>query len=334
VIAIPPEVWQRLGAPPEGEFLRARIALPDVTARVLVAVDSARMRHLLIALESNETDLRDTQSRGLSVVTRELHLPGSPLARYLDITCHEIAGHSVFDLIGGEIGEVLRAGTSLPAEIVSRVLAKWRRFWGELPTTALRREETVGLFGELWFLSMWLLPIIGTQDAVASWRGPFGARHDFEWPGCSVEVKATTLTRGRIHKINGIDQLEPPENGKLLFFSLLLREEGGATNTLPALVKTSRVLLQSDANALTRFETGLLRSGYSPAHDEEYEKLKFRIADGSLFVVRENFPRVTNAQFTGGLSRGVERISYEINLGGFEHLRLARSPFEEADWSR
>src|SRR5687768_12514986 len=65
---------------------------------------------------------------------------------------------------------------------------------------------------------------------------PFGARHDFEWQGKSIEIKTTVSTRGRIHKVNGIDQLRPPEHGELLFFSLRVREEASAANTLPKLV--------------------------------------------------------------------------------------------------
>src|SRR5262249_35908769 len=155
-----------------------------------------------------------------------------------DMMCEEQAGHEAFDLVGGEIAARLATGRERAPEVVARVLAKWRRFWSQLTTPALSREEQLGLFAELWFLSVWLLPRVGAVEAVRRWRGPSAARHDFEWPGHSVEVKATTSTRGRIHRIHGLEQLAPPEQGELLFFSLRLREEGGATNTLPSLVAT------------------------------------------------------------------------------------------------
>ena len=48
------------------------------------------------------------------------------------------------------------------------------------------------------------------------------------------------------HKINGIDQLSPPENGELFLFSLRLREEQGADKTLPSLIAFCREKLKED----------------------------------------------------------------------------------------
>ena len=323
------DVWTHLEqARPTGDNLTARTAVSSVGTRLRCAIDSEGRRHLLIALNVDEHDIRDTQSRGLSVVTRDLVVRGESAARYLDIQCLDAAGHDAFDLIGGELAtELSRAGSS-PAESVKRVLARWRRFWGQLPRTLLTREELLGLFAELWFLFVWLYPAVGLVEAVQRWRGPFGSRHDFEWAGKSVEVKATTSSRGRIHRINGIDQLLPPEEGELLFFSLHLREEAGATNTLPALVNTILQRLNSDVDALSRFETALAQTGYSPAHNEEYSKLHLRVIDEGLFSVRDDFPRITAHQFRAGVPAGIERIEYEINLGTFDCLRIARIPQE------
>ncbi|MCF6153750.1 MAG: PD-(D/E)XK motif protein [Candidatus Brocadia sp.] len=326
---IAPDVWSRLEqARPTGENLTARQAVPDITTRLQCALDSEGRRHLLIALHANERDFRDTQSRGINVVTRDLIIRGLPIARYLDIQCLDAAGHMAFDLIGGELADELSHANRMPAEIVKHVLAKWRRFWGQLPRTLLTREELLGLFAELWFLFVWLHPSVGIDEAVQRWRGPFGSRHDFEWAGKSVEVKATTSSRGRIHRINGIDQLLPPEGGELLFFSLHLREEAGATNTLPALVNTILQCLNPDVDALSRFETVLAQTGYSPSHNEEYSKLHLRVIDEGLFSVRDNFPRITAHQFRAGVPAGIERIEYEINLGTFDCLLIARLPQE------
>lgn len=326
---IAPEVWTRLaGARPSGDVLTARLGAPDVTDRLLAALDSEARRHLLIALHPDEEHLHDVESRGLSVVTRELNLPDHTLTHYLDITCHDAAGHDAFDLIGGELAGQIATAAHPPAESVRRVLAKWRRFWGQLPRTLLSHEEQLGLFAELWFLSVWLLSRRTPGDAVAGWRGPSGARHDFEWQSRSVEVKATTSTRGRIHRINGLDQLLPPESGELLFFSLRVREEAGATNTLPLLIDRCRTQMSADADALTRFETSLAQAGYSPSHEEEYARMHLRIVEEGLFPVQADFPRLTPAQFPNGLPAGIERVEYEINLSTFGHLCVARSSVE------
>lgn len=321
---IGPEVWERLGtSQPMGESLTARLAVPGVTNRLLAALDSESRRHLLIQLQPDEVELHDDQSRGVSVTTRELVVHEHGSGRYLDICCNDASGYNALDLIGSEIAGGLDVSGTTPARIVELVLAKWRRFWGELPRQMLSREEQLGLFAELWFLSIWMASLIGTSEAVIRWRGPFSARHDFEWPGRSIEVKATTSVRGRIHRINGLDQLTPPVNGDLLLFSLRLREEAGASNTLPGLITVCRAQMELEPDTLDRFEAALAQANYSPAYEEEYAKLKLRVVDEGLFRVEQDFPRITAASFESGVPSGVERVEYEVNLGGCNHLLIA-----------
>jgi len=325
VNGIPADVWSKLtGTGPVGENLTARIAVPTITERLLAAIDIEGRRHLLIPLKPDDEDLRDIQSRGIRVETRQLTVHDLGTTRYIDFICLDSAGHGAFDLIAGELASGLRAGNSNAAKLGSSVLSKWRRFWALPLWQTLSREAQLGLFAELWFFSVWLIPKVGGIKALAGWRGPFGARHDFEWPGRSVEVKGTTSNRGRAHRINGLDQLLPPETGELLFFSLRLREEGGAINNLPGVIASCRNLL--DGDALDRFESALAQVGYSPAHDEEYAKLKLRVVGQELFRVEGNFPRITPESFAAGLPSGIERVEYEINLSGFDHLRTASSP--------
>jgi len=328
---IAPEVWVRLSSEQvSGETLWARWAAPDVTERLVAALDSDGKRHLLIPVLPSEKGVEDSKSRGMEVATRELAMPNHAPGRYLDLTCHEATGYQAFDLIGGELAERLAADEETAPETVTRVLAKWRRFWGQSPKQLLSREKQIGLFAEVWFLAYWLIPRFGVDEAVVRWRGPFGSRHDFEWPGRSVEIKATTSTRGRIHRINGLDQLAPPDNGTLFCFSLQLREEAGASNTLPNVIAVYRVLSEGHANALSLFENALLQAEYSPVHESEYAEMKLRVVEQGLYAVRDDFPRLTQADFPNGLPLGVEHVEFDINLGGFAHLCIARQP-NEAD---
>ena len=325
---IDPKVWEQLAQiKPIGDKLAARLALPPTTNRLQCAIDSENRQHLLIPLKPSEEEFYDSQSRGLSVVTRELVMQGqeSP-ARYLDIECQDIVGNVALDVIGGELADALAAEVKTPRDIVKAMLARWRRFWSGLPKNILSHDQILGLFGELWFLVFWLIPNLGSAQAVRRWRGPFAARHDFESPGKSIEVKTTSSTRGRIHRINGIEQLMPPESGELLVFSLRVREEGGAANTLTTLIGKARNLLESDLEALNDFEMALARTGYSPVHDDEYAKVRIRMADEGLFAVTNDFPRLTSNMFKGGIPLGVETLTYEINLNSFDHLKIASTP--------
>lgn len=324
---IEPSIWVHLSTTARtGDRLAARLAFPNVTARLLCAVDANNHRHLLVILESTDDELRDSKSRGLSVAARHLVIqgPGTP-ARYLDIECQDPAGFAAFDIIGSELAAELAKGENSPREIVERSLARWRRFWGELPKNLLTREQFLGLFGELWFLAFWLIPSVGPSEAILRWRGPFGARHDFEWQGMSIEVKTTVSTRGRVHRISGLEQLRAPEKGELLFFSLRLREEASAANTFSNLIEICRKLLLDDPDSLSMFEIGLARVGYSPMHNDEYSKTFLRIAEEALFAVRDDFPSITEQHLSSGVPPGVESVHYEINLNTFDHLRVATS---------
>lgn len=331
---ITPEIWNHLAHERSlGDSLLARLAAPDTTDRLIAAVGAEGGRHLLIRLAGDEKGIQDRNSRGLGVETRELTMSGHEPGSYLDIICHEPTGHEAFDLIGGEIADRLATGLETAPEVVARVIGKWRRFWGQVPRQLLSREEQLGLFAELHFLARWLIPKLGGEEALNRWRGPTGARNDFEWPGNGVEVKATTSTRGRIHRINGLEQLVPPADGRLLFFSLRLHEEASAEETLPLMADACRTVLSEDPATLGKFEDLLMRAGYSPAHEDEYSKTHLRIVEEGLFRVEEDFPRLTPASFPGGIPAGLERVEYEINLAVCAHLLIASSAAEcGSDW--
>src|SRR3989338_5678059 len=318
------DVWKKLESGlPSGEKIAARLAMPDKSRKLYAGFDSFKQRHLLIPLEENEEEYNDSESRGLSITTRELIIKGSERKRYIDIICQDVSGHVIFDAIAEDIAEKL--DKEIPKGVIMGVISKWRNFWGKSVQDLLSYNEIIGLFAELWFLYYWLFPKISYSEAVNRWRGPFSSRHDFEWSGKSIEIKATTNTEGRIHKIHGIEQLSPPEHGNLLFFSLRIREEQGSNNTLPAFIASCQEKLKENLDALSIFENTLAVAGYSPLHDDEYSKFKFRIVDEKLYKVTDNFPRLTTNSFKDGLPSGIGYIEYVIDLDGFENLCLATS---------
>jgi hypothetical protein len=320
-------IWKNLAAEnPTGEKLAARLAVPEKSKKLYVGFDAGKKRHLLVPLTEKDKEYNDSQSRGLSVATRNLVVLGSEPKRYIDITCQDDSGHSMFDIIGNEIAENVDKGESY--EIISAIIGKWRHFWGQSAHELLSYEELSGLFAELWFLYYWLLPRINKKAAVARWRGPFSSRHDFEWKEMSVEVKATSSVQSRIHRIHGIEQLAPPEKGKLFLFSLRIREEKGAKNTLPDFIALCQKKLKDDVEALSQFENNLAVAGYSPIHNEEYSKFRLRVVDEKLYQVTDEFPHLTPDSFEHGLPNGVSAIEYSVNLDGFDNLCIAKSSDE------
>lgn len=321
---VPQETWAKLTRP-TGDKLVARLALSEITSRLFCAIDANGSRHLLITLTDTDDEYNDSQSRGFVVNTKELSIRGNKPERYLAIKCLDAGGHAILDLMGGDLASGLADQNKQPTETVRRVLTKWRRFFGQIPQPILSINEQLGLFAELWFLAVWMIPKLG-PGATMNWKGPWGSRHDFEWKNKSVEVKATTNTRGRIHRIHGIDQLEPPESGPLFLFSVRMREEVGAVNNLPKIIDVCRKALSDSDDAIIYFENALAQAGYSPAFEDEYSKLALRIIDDALYSVNDDFPKITRESFSNSLPVGVERLEYEINLNSFENLKVASKP--------
>lgn len=317
------EVWYQLESKvPQFGALNARRIQADIN--MLIGIDHDGYRHILLELEDLNQAIRDNRSRGLSVQGRLLIVEDMPERPFLDVVCTDKDGHKVFNMVTTDILHKLAAGLK-PSEAVIVTLNRWRKFWGGVSKQALSDEEVKGLFGELWFLLLWLLP--KGLSHVEKWVGPTGARHDFEWTASAIEVKTTTSLRGHIHRIHGLEQLDPPESGALYLYSLRLRQEGTSSNTLPLLVHKITELLKPEPALLELFESRLAQAGYSPVHNDQYSDYRFRVIDERVYVVNNLFPRLTLDYFKDGLPHGVERIDYDINLEGCHDYILFTNPY-------
>lgn len=295
------------------------------TADIALAVDHLGRRHVLLPVADLSAGIRDARSRGLSVATRELEVENRPASPFIDVFSTDTSNLEAFDVVATALVRDVASGLSA-AEAVHRTLARWRRFWGAAPDEGLTAEAARGLFGELWFLLVWLLP--HGAEMVDRWVGAAGARHDFQWPTLAIEVKTTTSIRGHIHRINGLDQLDPPERGPLRLFSLRVREEPAATNSLVTVITGIRDVIAGDAARLDLFDDALAAVGYSSAHEERHAEQRFRVVQERLFRVEDDFPRLSVGSLRDGVPRGIERVDYDVNLDGFPHLVLAGTPGE------
>lgn len=320
--------WDLLEAQtPSGERLTVRTAMPGHSDDVLIAVDAARSRYVLVAIPPGEPcELVERTSRGIAVQAVEMNVGDGQAGVFVEIACLVAQGHAALDIIVGELVEALEAGASIGrVRLVQNVLSKWRRFWSDVSQELLSTEQQLGLFGEIWFLSRWLSPSISAAKAVQMWRGPTGARNDFEVQGLGIEVKTT----GRVdasHIIHGLDQLLEPPGGTLLLFSLSVRDEASGVETLPRVVQEMRDRLADDDNSLTRFDTNLYAAGYDDRLASEYAKLVLRIRDEGLYRVLEGFPRLVPSSMAGGLPPGVSAVTYELRLDAAAPWMLAKTP--------
>ena len=306
--------------------MTARLAFPHRRRDLFIGIDAAAHRHLYVEIPNTEEELTERASRGISVSTRMLNVGDGQLMRFVDVECLEPYGHAALDLVASELADALDAGATIErTSLVRNILAKWRRFWSGAGGGLLSREEQIGLFGEMWFMLLWLMPAVGEEAAVKCWRGPWGSRHDFEAMGVAVEVKSTCSSDG-LHIVNGVEQLLAPQSGDLYFLSLKLREEQSSTHHLPSLVARARELLQSHYEARSALDSTLESAGYLDAFEREYAKLRMQVRSERLYHVVEGFPRVVPTLFAAGVPNGVTQISYRVSVDVAPHLAVASEP--------
>jgi len=321
--------WDLLeSSPPSGERLTVRLAVPSRCEDVFIAVDAARRRYVLVRIPDGESgSIAERASRGIAVQTVEIKVDGTAkTVVFVEIACLEQTGYAAVDIVTLELVDALAAGASIGrVRLVQSVLSKWRRFWSGVAQNLLPREKQLGLFGELWFLARWLLPAIGSDNAVAMWRGPVGSRNDFERHAWSVEVKTTGKLDGT-HQIHGLEQLLEPPGVELLLFSLMVRDEASGVESLPKVVSEIRGHLASDHVVLSKFEGMLAAAGYDDAFAVEYDKLKLRIRGQGLYRVKADFPRLVPASVPAGMPPGVTEVSYSLRLDAAGAWLVGESP--------
>lgn len=317
--------WDLLEAqPPSGERLTVRAAFANRHSDVLIAVDAGQRRHLLVRMPPDEDGrLAERSSRGLSVQTVELVTGDVKSERFVEIACLDSSGHAALDIIAAELVDAITGGvTRGRIRLVLNVLAKWRRFWSAVSLPLLSRERQLGLFGELWFMTRWLMPSIGHERAVQMWRGPGGARNDFEHLDLAVEVK-TTARVDDVHTIHGLEQLVEPVGTRLFLFGLAVREEATSLENLVTLVAQARQQIGANHPCQSQFDAMLYAAGFDDRLASEYAKLMLRVRSEALYSVADGFPRLTPQSISGGVPPGVGQVEYELRLDAAAAFRVA-----------
>jgi hypothetical protein len=319
-------IWRAIARPlrdrMSGQLVFSRLDLREVWA----AVDHDGTSHLLVHLPPGAPPIQNSPTRGLLVSTEELQISDRLPGVFIDISCRDPRLMDPFIAFCTDLLSAIERSSQPPSDVVMSRLAYWRRFWSA-PADPLNRDAALGLFGELWFLLRWL----SLPNAVHGWVGPTGARHDFRWRTASVEVKTTQVrTDGpATHRITNLDQLDDAENGRLFLFSLQVVNDDLAANSLPLLVSSISNALDNYPDDLAYFLDTLACSGYSPAHSGQYGS-HWRVVAEEIYIVSDEFPRLTRRSFVLGMPAGVDQIAYSLNLSACSRWRIATTPSQLA----
>ena len=276
-----------------------------------LARDEAGRSHLLLEVPPG-TEIEPVVTRGLSVSVLAHQVAGREPADFIDLACLDDAVMETFAAVVADVAESAQA-VRLDARpsAVREALARWRWFW-DASQDRLSDKDALGLFAELWFLRRWLG---ATAEAVKAWTASEGARHDFQAPSFSVEVKVTgrRSDNAAVHHIEHLDQLADPELGALYLFSLRVTRDRLAANSLPALVEDISASLAASPASNREFQEKVGRRGYVAANRSRHD-VTWRVLGERLYEVRADFPRLTLESFPTGLPAGIAAVSYDLDM--------------------
>ncbi|CUI28398.1 PD-(D/E)XK motif protein [Achromobacter xylosoxidans] len=337
-IQITQDGWYQLessrGMPTRGEFRVFDTALNTATGAVLLAIDAAGLRHILVPVAADFPAAHDRRSGGVHLTTRPL-VDASGQRQYLDLACQKAHLNNVFTHLAEEVLDLLRDGAIQPLQACRQTLQRWRELLDREASNTLSTEALCGLFGELWHLVR-----IAARNAqgISAWQGPRGARHDFTVDGVALEVKTTTRRDEWKFRVHGLAQLEQPRDARLYLCAMRLELNGASGSTVPDLIQA--VL---DAGVDRRdLVDHLSQAGYDQRDEAHYRQLRLDVIDWRLYEVAASFPRLTSTSFNPPEPpTGVSDIHYTVDLaassavplqpGMLDRLHLALAGTRDAD---
>lgn len=194
-------------------------------------------------------------------------------------------------------------------EIVAR-LEKWKQLFQLAGQPGLSAQSQRGLYGELYFLRIWLSYSSSPELCVRSWKGGEAASQDFQGEGFAIEVKTTQSKNHQRIVVNSERQLDERFCGNLFLFHLSLDVRDGGGESLNSIVAELDKGLESTPVASVIFRRALYTYGYFVHHINLYDTPRYQVREQSIFQIKDNFPRITEAM----LPQGVGEVNYSVNL--------------------
>jgi hypothetical protein len=195
----------------------------------------------------------------------------------------------------------------LVASLLNR-FEKWKSLFNKFVLQGLTPEEQRGLFGELYFLRIFLQNKSDSQNVLNTWVGTSKEIRDFQFNNWALEVKTTIGNNHQKVHISSERQLDTTHVEHLYLYHLSLEKVQESGESLPQLVVSIQALLESDLISLNRFKAKLYEVGYFEQQEDLYSNVGYHIRQDNFYKVEGEFPRLQENE----LRNGVGDIKYSI----------------------
>ncbi|WP_435246023.1 PD-(D/E)XK motif protein [Streptomyces sp. NRRL F-5630] len=281
-------------------------------------VEDGRRLCLYVQLGATESPAKPTHEQ---VRVDEVRRAGLRMAR-LTTPLHGVE-RDFHDLLNAVAERMLVGGRSFERALVE-TLDAWEALLRR--RRGLDARARTGLLGELATLGS-VARELGWEEALRSWRGPFGEEHDFGLRDLDAEVKTTSSEEPR-HTVHGLGQLTPTGSRPLWLVSLGVTRAGSGGVTLAQYVEHTRKRIQREApGAGRRFEQALERTGWEEDHPDD-ERWRTRRASLALLVT-PSFPHLGTDNLPTGMRGRIHDVRYDIDLSGLSSAQNAPAPLTD-----
>lgn len=229
--------------------------------------------------------------------------------------------NSLFDdLIISLIDSISQISESLEASKVFVITyIKWSSFFTKSNERNLSKEQCIGLWGELRYLSDLIesnSADLSINQILKAWVGPYDATHDFELTSLSVEVKTKLTTSSKV-KISSEFQLDNIESKSLLLnvFSIIETEQGFSVVDLFNDIKLKTLERGGDITILL---AALEKQCLNEQRLSKYSNMQFYLKKKEVFdcdIV--GFPRIIRTN----LSSSISSVKYSLDINELEKYK-------------
>lgn len=304
--------WRDIDAPGAADVVNARRVDAELPWDFFWARDADR--RVLLTMRHAESSSAGARLPNLQGVEVALSPSDDTQSRTLLFRLLESSQQEIFRTLCLDIVTASSNATTEQEAVGVALMRTWR--WHHLlrrsGSARLSRQQQMGLLGELFVLEHVFLPSLGASDAVQAWRGPVGSPKDFEIGLVQVESKAHRAGATPKITITSENQLDASGLDALFLHVLELNQASDQDEDAMSLRDVAdriigQLYLQSPP-AAELFETRLLAAGLDP--EDDYSDFQWSEGDASVYLVNDEFPRIT----WGELRTGVSDVRYSISL--------------------
>lgn len=311
------EIWKSMEkdlVSKEESFILKRRICSDFPFDLFLAMEKPENSRLFLLKisRSNIPDINPVpRSRGFELKVFTISNEDSDSYAFLMLKLIDFRFSDIFSSLVNDILKNLSEITDergLIKSFIGRII-KWQQFLEKYGNEGLSERAQRGLYGELWFLRKYMLPYLGIQEGIASWKGPSGKSQDFQFLKMAVEVKTTVGKQHQKIPISNEQQLDDTGLESLFLEHLSLIElNKGSGETLLSIVEEIKNLISSDLSSYRKFTDLLVEAGYLEEHAYKYLDFSYTVRSSNIFEVKDDFPRIIGYN----LPHGVGDVHYSI----------------------